>query len=103
MIWVADAKNEVEALGSVLVVERRETASRYLCSKCKYLFWGSKKRVKEHLLNAGQGSRANANIRGCLKPMTAQEKRWLESEPVKLAAEGLATGKRNDSASMKMN
>ncbi len=48
-IWASRPKNDVEALESILVIERRENAVRYLCRKCHIMFWGSKQRVKEHL------------------------------------------------------
>ena len=48
-IWASRPKNDVEALESILVIERRDNAVRYLCRKCHATFWGSKQRVKEHL------------------------------------------------------
>ena len=59
-IWVSDPKNSVERLASVLVIERRSTAARYMCTKCSLMFWGSKKRIKEHL--RGQGN----SVTGCV-------------------------------------
>ncbi len=48
-IWAAPPKNDIEALERILVVERRDNATRYLCKVCHAMFWGSKKRVKEHM------------------------------------------------------
>ena len=48
-IWAARPKNDIEALERILVVERRDNATRYLCKVCHAMFWGSKKRVKEHM------------------------------------------------------
>jgi hypothetical protein len=50
----------VERLAAMLVIERRATAARYMCTKCNLMFWGSKKRVKEHLRRIGN------NVTGCV-------------------------------------
>jgi len=89
MIWAAEARNDVEMLSSILVVERKETASRFLCCKCHYMFWGSKKRVKEHLFFGSHErlSRTSAWLRMCNQPMTEEEKLLLEREPWEPAAQ----------------
>jgi len=84
MIWVSEPRNEVETLPTILVVERKDTASRFLCLKCNYLFWGSKKRVKEHLISVGQDRVAGSTawVKGCKLPMTPQEQAFIDKEPL---------------------
>ena len=73
-IWACVPKNDVEALKSVLVIERRDNANRYLCTKCSAMFWGSKKRAIEHLRMQGSTSR------NCTQPATAQEEEVFARE-----------------------
>jgi hypothetical protein len=73
-IWVAEPKNDVERMLSVLVVERRTTTCRYLCTKCNFLYWGSKKRVKEHLRDLA------GDVKGCAVRITAEEENLLRQD-----------------------
>lgn len=73
-IWVAEPKNDVERMSSVLVVERRSTTCRYLCTKCDFLYWGSKKRVKEHLRDLA------GDVKGCAVRITAEEEDLLRQD-----------------------
>ena len=80
------------------MIERSATAVRYLCAKCKHMFWGSPKRAKEHLLaflnrvrepRGGGGSscvkhkrslsRCSTSVKGCTEPLTAGEFALLTS------------------------
>jgi hypothetical protein len=89
---------QVESLASLLVIERSATAVRYLCAKCKHMFWGSPKRAKEHLLaflnrvrepRGGGGSscvkhkrslsHCSTSVKGCTEPLTADEFALLTS------------------------
>lgn len=54
--------------------QRRDHAVRYLCKKCLYMFWGSKKRVKAHMRMQGSA------IRGCIEMATPEEEEVLERE-----------------------
>jgi hypothetical protein len=84
MIWASNSKNEIESLSSILVIERKETASRYLCVKCKYMFWGSKKRVKEHLVfvNQERATGSTAWVKGCTQPLTPEEEALVQRDPL---------------------
>jgi hypothetical protein len=93
MIWASDSKNEVESLASILVIERKETASRYLCVKCKCMFWGSKKRVIEHLVFNPDCARLCilSSVKGWTQPWTVEEQALLQRDPfggVKKTREG---------------
>ena len=75
-IWVAEPKNDIERLGAVLVVERRTTTCRYLCTKCHFMFWGSKKRVKEHLRDQA------GDVKGCAVRITPEEEIELHKDDI---------------------
>ena len=87
-IWASDPKNEVESLSSILVIERTPTAVRYLCVKCKHIFWGSRKRAKEHLLFVNLESVGSSWVRGCTQPLSAEEQALLEREPLEVVGDG---------------
>ena len=67
------------------MIERKDTASRFLCLKCHYMFWGSKKRVKEHLMSVhldGRTAGSTAWIKGCKQPMTPEEEALFQRDPL---------------------
>ena len=74
LIWVGLAKNEIERMPCVYVVERRATTSRYLCTKCNFMYWGSKKRVKEHLRDQA------GDVKGCTVRITPEEEDILQKD-----------------------
>jgi hypothetical protein len=74
LIWVALPKNDIERMPAVYVVERRATTSRYLCTKCKFMYWGSKKRVKEHLRDQA------GDVKGCTVRITPEEEELLQKD-----------------------
>jgi len=74
LIWVSVPKNDIERLPSVYVVERRTTTCRYMCTKCNFMYWGSKKRVKEHLRDQ------SGDVKGCSVRITAAEEELLQKD-----------------------
>jgi hypothetical protein len=74
LIWVALPKNEIERMPCVYVVERRATTSRYLCIKCNFMYWGSKKRIKEHLRDQA------GDVKGCTVRITPEEEDTLQKD-----------------------
>ena len=44
-----DYRADFGEFSPVLVVQRRPNGTRFLCKKCGFVFWGSKKTVKQHM------------------------------------------------------
>jgi hypothetical protein len=78
LIWVALPKNEIERMPCVYVVERRAPTSRYLCIKCNFMYWGSKKRVKEHL--RGDMRDQAGDVKRCTVRITPEEEDTLQKD-----------------------
>ena len=64
--------HQVEALSTILVLNRRSSgaggSAKFLCAKCGYIFWGSKKAVITHLTR--QQHDRGVKIHPCLLAMT---------------------------------
>ena len=62
----------MEALSTILVLNRRSSgaggSAKFLCTKCGYIFWGSKKAVITHLTQQQQDR--GVKIHPCLLAMT---------------------------------
>lgn len=72
----------------VLVVQRRPNGTRFLCKKCGFVFWGSKKTVKQHMRplileqpeagegggEGGGGESLSDKVTECKVDETAEEK-----------------------------
>ena len=86
MIWVLEKKNDIEKLGCVLLIDRKKNATRYLCRKCNYMFWGSKIRMKEHL-RAGTKEHLRANtVQLCTEKATDAEEEVFKRDDAMVAS-----------------
>jgi hypothetical protein len=74
MVWVSAPKNAVEKLTCILVIERKSTSARYFCLKCNSTFFGSKKRIKEHLRGEGK------DVKHCTMPLAPDEEATLRED-----------------------
>ena len=79
-VWVSAPRNAMERLASMLVIERRSAkagssaAARFYCLKCQTTFFGSKKRIREHLRGEGR------DVKACTMPVTAEEEATLRED-----------------------
>ena len=74
-VWVSAPRNAMERLASMLVIERRSASSaRFYCLKCQTTFFGSKKRIREHLRGEGR------DVKACTMPVTAEEEATLRED-----------------------